>query len=95
VEAVAARNAFHDQVVAEHPVQQAPGGGQAGAVERGGSIGIDVGTGVQPKSAEQLPLVMSEVGIGQVERGGDRLGLGRQRRQPPGERFQLLGEVGR
>src|SRR5262249_61974986 len=57
-------------------IKVAPGGGQAGVLDRGGGISVEVGTGNQAEPAEQLLLVLGEVGVGQAERGSDRQVLG-------------------
>jgi hypothetical protein len=56
VHPVAARGRLGEQVVLVQPLQAGPGRGQAGAVQGGGGVPVDVGAGVQREPAEQLPL---------------------------------------
>jgi hypothetical protein len=55
---------------------------KTGAVQGGGGVAVDVGAGVQPQPAEQPLLVLGEVRVGQVERGGHRQVLGGHQFQP-------------
>ena len=76
VQPVPAPRQLGEQVLVVQGLQAAAGGRQAGAVQGGGGVGVDVGAGVQPEPPEQPLLVLGQVGIGQVERGGDRQVLG-------------------
>ena len=57
VQPVAATGGFGDQVLVIQAVEVAAGLRQAGAVEGGGGIGVDVGAGVQAEPPEQPLLV--------------------------------------
>ena len=46
--------------------------GQAGSIESGGSERVDVRAREQAETAEQPPLALGQVRVGQVERGADR-----------------------
>ena len=83
-----------EQVQVVQGLQAAAGGGQAGAVQGGGSVAVDVGAGVQPEPPEQPLLIWGQVGIRQVERGGDRQVLGGHQLQPVLRRRQLGGPLG-
>jgi len=72
-----------------------PGGGQAGAGQRGGGVGVDVGAGVQAEPAEQPSLPGGQVLVGQAERGGDRQVLGVHEPQPVPGRGQFGGQARR
>jgi hypothetical protein len=61
-----------EQVMLIQRLQAAAGRGQAGAIEGGGGVPVDVGAGVQREAAEQPLLPGCEVVVRQVERGGDR-----------------------
>ena len=63
---------FGEQVLVMQLVKVAAGGGQAGAVERGGSIGVEVRTGNEAEPDKQPLLARGEAGVGQAERGADR-----------------------
>ena len=82
VQPVAAAGGLGDQVLAVQGLQAAARGGQAGAIQRGGGVGVDVGAGVQAQAAEQPPLPGGQVPVGQIERGGHRQVLGRHQLQP-------------
>ena len=72
VQPVPARDWLGQKVLVVQGLQAAAGRGQAGAVQRGRGVGVDVCAGGQPQPAEQPLLVPGQIGIRQVERGGDR-----------------------
>ena len=57
VHPVPALGRLGEQVLVIQRLQAAAGGGQAGAVQGGGGVGVDVGAGMQPEPAEQPLLV--------------------------------------
>ena len=76
VQLIAAGGGLGEQMLIVEAFQVAARLVQAGFVERGGGVGVDVGTGVQAEPAEQPLLAWGELGVGQVERGADRQVLG-------------------
>ena len=95
VQPVAAAGGLGEQALVIQGIQAAAGGGQVGAVQGGGRVGVDIGPGVQAQAAEQQLLAGGEVGVGQVERGGDRHILRRHQLQPVPRRGQVAGQPGR
>ena len=59
--AITAAGGFGDQMLVEKLIKAAAGRREAGAVESGGGIRIDVRSRVQPETAEQPPLADGEV----------------------------------
>jgi hypothetical protein len=53
VQPVPAPGRLGEQVLVIQRLQAAAGGRQAGAVQGGDGVGVDVGAGVQPESPEQ------------------------------------------
>ena len=89
VQPVPAAGGLGEQVLVVQGRQAAAGGAQIGVIERGGGVGVDVGARVQPQAAEQPLLARGQVGVGQVERGGDREVLRRHQLQPVPRRGQV------
>ena len=71
VQPVPALGQLAEQVLVVQGLQAAAGGVQACAVQGGGGVSVDVGARVQPEPPEQPLLIISQVLIGQVERGSD------------------------
>ena len=69
---VPAEGGLSDQVLVIQLIELAAGFAQAGAVQRGGSIGVEAGARDQAEPAEQPLLAWTEIGVGQVEGGRDR-----------------------
>jgi hypothetical protein len=59
----------------------------------GGGVDVEAGARDQAEAAEQLLRAFSQVGVGQVERGGDRQVLGVHEGQPVAGRGQVGGQV--
>src|SRR5262249_56632694 len=91
VQLAAAGGGLGDQVVVIQLIKAAPGGGQAGVIERRRRVSVQAGAGNQASVAEQPLQVPGEVGVGQVERGGDRQVLRVHHGQPVPRRGQLVG----
>ena len=69
--AIAPAGGFGDQVMIEELVKTAAGGSEAGVVESGGGVWVNVRSGVQSKATEQSLLAGGEVLIGQIKGGRD------------------------
>ena len=82
MQAVAAAGGLGDQVLIEEIPELPAGDGQAGVVEGGRGVAVDVGARVQAEPAEQPLLAVSEIPVGQVERGCDRQVFGLHQLQP-------------
>ena len=91
---VTAGRGLGDQMVVVQVVEPVPGGFQAGAVEGGGGVGVDVPARGEAEPPEQPLLVRGQVLVGQVERGGDRQVLGAHDGEPVARRRQGGGELG-
>ena len=70
VQPVPALGRLGEQVLVVQRLQAAAAARQAGAVQGGGGVGVDVRAGVRPEPPEQPLLPGREVGIGHVERRG-------------------------
>jgi len=86
VQLVAAWPGLGDQVLVIQLVELAAGGGEGGAVQGGGGVGVDAGARDQAEAAEQPPRTWGQVLVGQVERGRDRQVLGAYLGQPVARR---------
>ena len=95
VQPVPALGRLGNQVLVVQGLQAAAGGRKVGAVQSGGGVTVDVGAGVQPQPPEQPLLVLGQVGIRQVERGGHGQVLGGHQLQPVPRGSQLGGPPGR
>jgi hypothetical protein len=84
VEGVAAPGGLVGQVEAEQVIEQPAGSGQAGVIQGGRGVGVDVGAGVQAEAAEQMLRACGKVAVGQAERDGDRVVLRSHRGEPVG-----------
>jgi len=71
----------------------APGGGQAGVIERRHRVSVEAGTGNQAGASEQPLLSCGEIPVGQVEGGGDRQVLRVHHGQSVPGRGQLGGHT--
>jgi hypothetical protein len=94
VQPVAARCVFGDQVLVVESLEVAAGSVVAGALERGGGVGIEAGAGDQPEPAEQPLLERGQVLVGQVERGCNGQVLDTDQGQPVPGRCQVGGQAG-
>jgi hypothetical protein len=74
-------------------IEQAASLIHAGAIQGGGGVGVEAGAGDQAEAAEQPLLVLGEVGVGQVKRGGDRQVLGVHHGQPVPRVSELGGQA--
>jgi hypothetical protein len=79
---VAARRGLGQQVLVIQLVKVATRLVQAGAIERGDSVGVEVRAGNQAEAAKQPLRARGEVLVRQAERGGDRQVLGVHHGQP-------------
>jgi len=94
VQQVTAGRGLGDQMVVVQLVKPGAGGIQAGALEGGGGVGIDVRPLDEAEPAEQPLLVCGQVLVGQVERGRDRQVLGTHDGEPVARRRQGGGKLG-
>jgi len=69
VQPVTAGCGLGDQVLVIQLIEQAAGLIQAGAIEGGGGVDVEVRAGDQAQAAEQPLRAGGEVGVGQVKRG--------------------------
>jgi hypothetical protein len=86
VQAVTAGHGLADQVLVIQLIEAAASLIQAGAIQGGSGVSVEVRAGNQPEAAEQPLLGRCEVGVGQIECGGDtaRICLAGRRRNRPG-----------
>jgi len=89
---VAAGRRLGDQVMVVELVELAAGALQAGVVEGGHGVRVDVRAQGQAEPAEQPLLSLAEVGVGQIERGRDRQVLCAHDGQPVASRREAGGE---
>ena len=94
VQEVAAGRGLGDQMMVVKLVEQAASALQAGVIEGGGGVAVDVMARDQAQPAEQPLLGCGEVGVGQVERRRDRQVLGPHDGQPVAGGRQVGGEFG-
>ena len=94
VQEVAAGRGLGDQMMVVELIELTAGGWHVDVVEGGRGVGIDVRARGQAQPPEQPLLRCGEVGVGQVERGGDRQVLGAHDGQPGTGRRQVRGQFG-
>ncbi len=90
---VTAGRGLGDQMMVVQLIEQAAGALQAGVVEGGRGVGVDVRARSQAQPAEQPLLGRGEIGVGQVERGRDRQILRAHDGQPVAGRRQVSGQL--
>ena len=90
---VPAAGGLGDQVLVVEAFQVPAGGVHAAAIQRRGSICVDVGARVHAQPAEKPPLAVVQVLVGQAERGRDRQVLGCHQLQPVAGGGQVAGQA--
>ena len=90
---VAAGHGLGEQMLVVQVLQATAGDVQGGAVERGGRVGVEVGSWMQAEPAEQPLQVFGEVVVGKAERGRYRQVLGAHHGEPVPRAGQVGGQV--